>query len=389
MGRLDPRRGRRRFRSRRYEMSHDTRSPSAVPPLRIRNLVIDPPILPAPMCGISDRAWRLLAREQGCALTYTQMASSDALNYHDQKTWDILDVAGEDKEGLVCIQLLGHRAESLARAARLLEDAGASIVDLNMGCPARKVVASLGGSALLRSPDTVREILRAMRAAVRGPLTIKIRAGWDKYGEDAFAVGKIAEDEGIDAIAIHARTREQGYKGHADWSIIRALKERLRLPVIGNGDITEPEHALEMIRETGCDGVMIGRGILGNPWLLGRAVALLRGETVPPPPTPRERIEMMRRHARLMVERRGEARAIKEFRKHAVQYLRGLPGSHIVKTALMSTLTLAALEEQLDLAADRAEQFARGDTSLDPDSAATCDPSHDSSRDSDEDSCNG
>lgn len=343
-------------------MSELLTSPTSIPPLRIRDLVIDPPILPAPMCGISDRAWRLLAREQGCRLTYTQMASCDALNHGDRKTWDILDVGGEGAEGPVAIQLLGHTADSLAAAARLLEQAGAALVDLNMGCPARKVVASMGGSALLREPGRVRDILRAMRAAVHGPLTIKVRAGWDKYGEDAFVIGTIAEEEGVDAVAIHARTREQAYKGRADWSIIRSLKEQIHIPVIGNGDISEPEHVLQMIRETGCDGVMIGRGILGNPWLLGRAIALLRGEPVPPPPTAGERIEMMRRHARLMVERRGEGRGLTEFRKHAVQYLKGLPGSHIVKTALMRTTSPGELEIQLDLALERSETFAlRGD----------------------------
>jgi len=342
-------------------MSFVSSAAPTVPPLRIGDLVVDPPVLPAPMCGISDRAWRRLARDQGCALTYTQMASSEALNYGDRKTWDILDVVGEEGEGPVGIQLLGHTPGSLAAAARLLERAGASLVDLNMGCPARKVVASTGGSALLRHPDLVRDILRALRAAVRGPLTIKIRAGWDKYGDEVITVGAIAQEEGIDAVAIHARTREQAYKGRADWSIIRALKERLRIPVIGNGDITEPEHVIAMFRETGCDGVMIGRGILGNPWLLGRAIALLRGGPAPPPPTPGERVEMMRRHARLMAERRGEGRALKEFRKHAVQYLKGLPGSHIVKKALMQTASLAELEAQLDLAIERAAAFALRD----------------------------
>ncbi len=229
------------------------------------------------MCGVSDRPWRILAREQGCALTFTQMASAEALIHGDRKTWEILDIEGEEAEGPVAIQLFGHVPEILAEAARLLEEAGAAVVDVNMGCPARKVVASRGGSALMREPDLVREILRVLRKAVRGPLTIKIRGGWDRYGDEAFVVGRIAEEEGVDAITIHARTREQAFKGRADWSIIRALKERLRIPVIGNGDINEPDDALRMVEETGCDAVMIGRGILGNPWLLGGIVARLRG----------------------------------------------------------------------------------------------------------------
>jgi nifR3 family TIM-barrel protein len=309
------------------------------------------PILPAPMCGISDRAWRILAREQGCHLVFTQMVSSEALIHDHRKTWDLLDLKGE--EGPVAVQLFGCKPEDLAQTARMLEEAGADVVDFNMGCPARKIVKTQGGSSLLREPVRVREILRAMRRALQGPFTVKIRAGWNRLGDEAFTIARIAEDEGVDAITLHARTREQGFKGQADWSIIAALKQRVRIPVIGNGDVRTAADAQRMIRETGCDGVMIGRGIIGNFWLLGRAVACLRGEPEPPEPTLRERLALMRRHAGLMAGRRGTPRGLIEFRKHAVQYLRGIRGSHAVKLSLMQVRTLDELEQALANALER------------------------------------
>ncbi len=331
-----------------------------IPPLRLRGLLVDPPVVPAPMCGISDRAWRRLAREEGASFAFTQMASCEAVVHNDRKTWDLLDIEGEPGgEGPVGIQLFGCRPEALAEAAARLEAAGAALVDLNMGCPARKVVNSLGGSALLRHPELTREIFRAMRRAVKGPLTVKLRAGWDKYGEDAFAAARLAEEEGLDAITLHARTREQGFKGRADWSVIAALRERARLPVIGNGDIATADDAERMFRETGCDAVMIGRGLMGNPWLLGRIAARIRGAPEPPPPTLAGRIDRMIHHARLMAERRGEARGVTEFRKHAVAYLRGIPGSREVKTALMQTRSLAELEARLRQALERALDHMR------------------------------
>ncbi len=324
------------------------------PNLQIGGLDAGAPVVPAPLCGISDRAWRILAREQGCTLTCTQMVSCEAVVYDDPKTWGLLDIEGEAAEGLVAVQLLGHRPETLAEAARRLEAKGAALVDLNMGCPARKVVNSSGGSALLRQPEQVRAILRAMRAAIRIPLTVKIRAGWSESGREAFEIARIAEGEGVDAVILHARTREQAYKGRADWSLIAALREQLRVPVIGNGDVFCADDAERMRRETNCAAVMIGRGAMGNPWLLGACVARLRGEPDPPAPLLAERIAMMRRHARLMAARRGEGRGVIEFRKHAVAYLRGLRGSHVVKCALMKTHTLAELETCLDSALERA-----------------------------------
>ena len=289
------------------------------------------------MCGISDRAWRILAREQGCSFVFTQMVSSEALLHEHQKSWRLLDLEGE--EGPVGVQLFGCKPQDLGVAARMLQDAGAALVDLNIGCPARKIVKVRGGSALLREPEVVREILHEMRAALSIPLTIKIRAGWEQYGPEAFLITEIAEGEGVDAITIHARTRAQGFKGQADWSIIAELKRRTRLPVIGNGDIRSGADGVRMMRETGCDGVMVGRGIIGNPWLIGDLCRSIRhtdlaagaetgteaggadqapGQPAAPAadqtapqtdglaaPSLPERIEMMRRHARLMARTPG------------------------------------------------------------------------------------
>lgn len=321
-----------------------TPAPGAVPPLRIGPHTFWPPVLPAPMCGISDRPWRLLAREQGCPLVYTQMVSCEAMTRAGQdKSWSILDMFVED--GPVCAQVFGGDPENLAETARRLQDAGATIVDLNMGCPVNKVIKANGGSALMTQPDLVRRIFRSMRAALTVPFTVKFRAGWEKYGEEAFDIACIAEEEGLDAIAVHARTRKQGFKGVADWTIIRALKERVRLPVIGNGDVKTPEDAVRMVRDFGADGIMVGRGAMGNPWLLGAIGAALRGESAPPEPTVDERLDTMLRHADMMALRKGEDLGLREFRKHVVCYMKAFPHARELKTRLMQCHTVADYHE--------------------------------------------
>ncbi|MBI1292631.1 tRNA dihydrouridine synthase DusB [bacterium] len=308
-------------------------------PLRIGPHEFTPPVFPAPMCGISDRPWRLFAREQGCPLVYTQMVSCEAMMRSGaDKSWSILDMFMEP--GPVCAQVFGGDPHRLAETARLLQQAGATIVDLNMGCPVNKIVKSNGGSALMTQPDLVRRIFKAMRAALTVPFTVKFRAGWETFGNEAFTVAEIAEGEGLDAVAIHARTREQGYKGRADWSIIRALKERLRIPVIGNGDVTSANAAVRMIRDFGADGIMIGRGCMGNPWLFREINARLLGQPDPPAPTVDERLDMVLRHAEMMVMRKGENIGLREFRKHVVSYMKAFPHARGLKTQLLNCLTL-------------------------------------------------
>lgn len=307
-------------------------APLDVKPLKIKDLEFFPPVLPAPMCGISDYAWRRLSREQGCPLVFTQMVSSEAMIRGVDKCWRLLDM--ERDEDPICAQLFGADPESLADSARMLQDAGATIVDLNMGCPVNKVVNSKGGSALMKEPDLVREIFKAMRAALDVPFTVKFRAGFEKYGEEALRISRIAEEEGLDAICIHGRTRKQQFKGKADWTILKIIKDEMSIPVIGNGDVKSADDAERMIRETGVDGVMIGRGGMGNPWLFGEVCSRLSGKDQPNGLTLEERLDTVARHAAIMVERKGDHGLI-EFRKHAVQYLRGFHAAKVLKSKLL------------------------------------------------------
>ena len=320
--------------------------PLIVPPLRIRDLEFFPPVLPAPMCGISDHAWRLLSREQGCPLVFTQMVSCEAMvRGGEGKCWRLLDM--EPAEAPICVQVFGSDPANHAESARLVQEAGATIVDLNMGCPARKIVSSNGGSALMREPELVRRIFRAMRAVLTVPFTVKFRAGWDRYGDEAFAVARMAKEEGLDAVCIHARTRTQMFKGKADWSILAEMKSIAGLPVIGNGDIKSADDAERMIRETGVDGVMIGRGGMGNPWLFGQVCARLSGQPAPPEPTPAERLDLVARHATIMVERKGQ-HGLVEFRKHAVQYLCGFHEAKALKNRLVHLTDLGEFLAEIE-----------------------------------------
>lgn len=321
-------------------------------PLRIGNMEFTPPVFPAPMCGISDRPWRMFAREQGCPLVYTQMVSSEAMVRDGKdKSWRILDMYLEP--GPVCAQLFGGEPGHLAETARRLQDAGATIVDLNMGCPVNKIVKSNGGSALMTQPDLVREIFRRVRAVLTVPFTVKFRAGWETFGDEAFTVAQIAEEEGLDAVAIHARTRQQGYKGKADWTIIRALKERVKLPVIGNGDVKSANDAVRMVRDFGADGVMIGRGCMGNPWIFGQIVARFTGKADPPPPTVDERLDTVLRHGELMAMRKGENLGLREFRKHVVAYMKAFPHAKEMKQQLLQATTLAEYHDIIERGRDQ------------------------------------
>jgi tRNA-dihydrouridine synthase B len=244
--------------------------------IRIQNITVDPPAFLSPMAGLTDSVFRrLIKRLGGCGLVMTEFTSAEGLTRNSLKSKRMLFYHEEERP--VTAQLFGADPERLGEATRMVDDLGFDAIDLNLGCPAKKVVKACGGSALLRETRLLEQILRTIREATAMPFTIKIRAGWDETEIVSLQVGKMAEDIGVDAVAFHPRTREQGFSGHSDWSLIRELKSHLTIPVIGNGDIVTPDDALRMKQETGCDGIMIGRGALSNPWIFRQIEELESG----------------------------------------------------------------------------------------------------------------
>jgi tRNA-dihydrouridine synthase B len=286
--------------------------------LRLKNA-----ICLAPMAGITDLPFRTLMREFGCGLAFTEMVSAAGLVRGMGKTCRYLDSSPGDRP--LGVQLFGSDPETLAEATRMTAERGADLVDLNMGCPVKKVVKTGSGAALMRDPKRAAAILRAMRKATDLPLTLKIRAGWRPGEVNALTIGRIAEEAGVEAIILHPRTVDQGFGGKADWRLIAALKEQLRIPVIGSGDVRLPEDAVRMLGETGCDGVMVGRGVLGNPWLIRNILCRLSGSDFLMPSLA-ERAEIIRRHLAMAVDYDGEKVGTRDFRKHLLWYTKGLRG---------------------------------------------------------------
>jgi len=317
-------------------------------PFRINGLGELAPVIPAPMSGYTDRAMRDVARRMGCTYTVVPLVSAEGLARDDRGTRALLDIGGEPRP--VCVQLFGARPEALAESARRAQELGASAVDLNLGCPARRVVRHEGGVGLMKNPEHVRAIVAAMRRAVTIPLTVKLRAGWDCTGfPTAVEIARILEGEGADAVTVHGRTARQMFTGQADWRWVAEVRQAVAIPVIGNGDICSGEHAWRMLRQTACQAVMIGRGAIGNPWVLRDALAWIEADGPPadPPPEPTvdERLAMMLDHLCLMAGYRGEARAAIEFRKHATRYIRGITYAKPLKQALVSATSVAQVEQ--------------------------------------------
>ena len=314
----------------------------------IGNVEIKNQIVLAPMAGISNTSYRKIIKEMGAGLIYAEMVSDKAISFGNSKTLDLLKM--DESERPISQQVFGSDIDSFVTAAkRIVEEQHPDILDINMGCPVPKIaISSQAGSALLKNPEKIYEIVKAVVEAVDIPVTVKIRLGWDQDHINCIEVGKLVEKAGAKAIALHARTRSQGYSGKADWSYIKALKEAVNIPVIGNGDVLSCYDAKRMLDETGCDAVMIGRGVLGNPWLIRDCVNYLEDGTEPFEVTPKEKIEMLRRHFDLLVQDKSEKSALLEIRTHALWYIKGLPGSAAIKNQICSSKTKEEMFDILD-----------------------------------------
>lgn len=313
--------------------------------LKIGNVELENNLILAPMAGVTDLPFRLLCKEQGCGLVCTEMVSAKAILYHNKNTRALMEVRNGERP--VSLQLFGSDPEIMSEIAAQIEDGPFDIIDINMGCPVPKVVNNGEGSALMKNPKLIEEILTAMVKKVKKPVTLKIRKGFDDSNVNAVLIGKIAEYCGASAIAVHGRTREQYYSGRADWSIIREVKEAVGIPVIGNGDIFVPQDAKAMLEETGCDGLMIARGAKGNPWIFSRTRHYLETGELLAPPAIGEIRDMVIRHGKLQMETKGEMIGMREMRKHVSWYTSGLPHSAALRNQINQVETMEELEQLL------------------------------------------
>ncbi len=314
--------------------------------LRIGNTVLENNVILAPMAGVTDLPFRVLCREQGAGCVVTEMVSAKAVLYNNKNTRELLQI--DPAERPAAVQLFGSEPDIMAEIAARLEEGPYDYIDVNMGCPVPKIVNNGEGSALMKNPERAKEVLTAMVKAVKKPVTVKFRKGFNDLSVNAVEFAKMAESCGVAAVAVHGRTREQYYSGKADWDIIRQVKEAVRIPVIGNVDIYTPEDAGRKLKETGCDGIMVARGAKGNPWLFGRINHYLDTGDVLPGPSMAEIKAMILRHGRMLVQFKGEGVAMREMRGHMAWYTKGMPHSATLRNEINQVETLEGFVELLD-----------------------------------------
>ena len=314
--------------------------------MNIGNVKLDNPYILAPMAGVTDLPFRLLCKEQGAGLLCMEMISAKALQYKNKNTKTLLAIHPEEYP--VSLQLFGSDPKIISEQAKRIEELPFQILDINMGCPVPKVVKNGEGSALMKNPKLVYDIIHETVKAIAKPVTAKIRKGFDDGNTNAVEIAKVIEEAGGAAVAVHGRTREQYYSGLADWDIIRKVKEAVSIPVIGNGDVTSAERAAAMMKETGCDGVMIGRGAQGNPWIFSELAVYDRTGCIPPGPDSNQVKQMMLRHARLQLEFKGEYIGIREMRKHVSWYTKGIKNAAKLRAEINGTESYEELKKLLE-----------------------------------------
>lgn len=310
--------------------------------MKIGNLTLENNIFLAPMAGITDKPYRKICREFGAGMVYSEMISAKGLHYKDKKTASLMDVSGESP---CAIQIFGSEPDIMAEAVEKVMEYRPDIIDINMGCPAPKIVGNGDGSALMKNPELMGRIVRAVSDVSPVPVTVKIRKGWET--DNSLECAEILEENGAAAVAVHGRTRQEFYSGKADWDIIKRIKSELSIPVIGNGDIFKAEDAVRMFEYTGCDAVMVARGAQGNPWLFTQINELIKNGAVHTFPSPKEKLETALKHISMLISDKGESRGIKEARKHIAWYIKGLKGASAIKTEIFKISDYATMSEIL------------------------------------------
>lgn len=316
---------------------------SRIKPLKIGNVSVKAPVALAPMAGVTDLPFRLLCKEQGCGLLYTEMISAKALYYDNKNTKPLMVI--DPGEHPISLQMFGSEPQLMGEMAKKIEELPFDILDINMGCPVPKVVNNGEGSALMKDTVLAGQIIEAVANAIKKPVTVKFRKGFDMNSVNAPELARVAQESGAAAVAVHGRTRSQYYSGKADWDIIRQVKEAVKIPVIGNGDIFQPEDAVRMMEETGCDGVMVGRGAQGNPWIFQRILHYINTGEVLPRPEVHEVIQMILRHTKMQMEFKGEYHGIREMRKHIGWYTAGYPDSSRLRQQVNHVETFEQLNQ--------------------------------------------